>query len=214
VAAYGLENVLMPFGQQFLEVVAPTRAGTAAERYLDRRGGDGGYMVIAQCDDHAARRRHVEELGIRIAHEFKATGFRNMQLHPRDTGGTFLEIDQQLENEADWVPAGTHWREQVCTDRVSGIAAAEIQADSPQALAAHWARILQLEVTLEAGLPAIALSNARLRFVPCQDGRPEGLAGLDIVAREHAAILAAAARHGASVDGAGFTLAGMRWRLV
>ena len=46
VAAYGLENVLLPIGRQFLEVVAPTRDATAAGRYLERRHGDGGYMVI------------------------------------------------------------------------------------------------------------------------------------------------------------------------
>lgn len=214
VAAYGLENVLLPFGQQFLEVVAPTRAGTAAERYLDRRHGDGGYMVITQCDDHDERRRHVEALGVRIAHEFKAEGFRNMQLHPRDTGGTFLEIDQQLSNAADWVPAGAHWREHVCTSRVTAIAAAEIQADDPAALAARWAAIVQRPLTVENDVHGITFANARVRFVPCADGRPEGLAGLDIRAQDKAAVMSAAARHGTIVANDSFTLAGMRWRLV
>ena len=214
VAAYGLENVLLPCGQQFLEVVAPTRAGTAAGRYLQRRGGDGGYMVITQCDNHDARRRHVDSLGVRIAHEFKAEGFRNMQLHPRDTGGSFLEIDQQLGNTADWVPAGVHWREHVNTTRVSAIAAAEIQADDPSTLAHRWAEIVQYPLTFTAGIPTIALANAELRFVPCADGRPAGLAGLDIVSSDKAAVLNAAARHTAVSDGASFALGGMRWRLV
>ena len=42
VAKFGLENALFPIGNQFLEVVAPTQENTAAGRYLDRRGGDGG----------------------------------------------------------------------------------------------------------------------------------------------------------------------------
>ena len=214
VAAYGLENVLLPFGQQFLEVVAPTRAGTAAERYLDRRQGDGGYMLITQCEDHEEQRRHVEALGIRIAHEFKADGFRNMQLDPRDTGGTFLEIDQQLDDAANWLPAGPDWRAQVCMERVDAIVAAEIQADDPPALAAHWARIVQQPVSDERGLPALHLANARLRFAPCSDGRPAGLAGLDVRATDKAAVLRAAARRGVAVADDGFTLAGMRWRLV
>ena len=214
VAAYGLENVLLPCGRQFLEVVAPARAGTAAERYLERRRGDGGYMVITQCDDHDARRRRVASLGVRIAHEFKAAGFRNMQLHPRDTGGSFLEIDQQLGNADDWVPAGTAWREHVNTTRVRAIAAAEIQADDPAALAARWAAIVERPVTVSAGIAEIELTDARLRFVPCADGRPEGLAGLDIVAVDKPAILAAVAHHGIAVEDTRFTLAGMRWRLV
>ena len=53
VGKYGLENALFPIGHNFLEVVAPVREGTTAGRYLDRRGGDGGYMVITQCDDLA-----------------------------------------------------------------------------------------------------------------------------------------------------------------
>jgi hypothetical protein len=55
VAAFGLENSLMPIGGNFLEVVAPVKENTAAGRYLKRRGGDGGYMVICQCDSHATQ---------------------------------------------------------------------------------------------------------------------------------------------------------------
>ena len=58
----GLHNALMPIGTQLLEVVAPIVEGITAERYLERRGGDGGYMVITQTDDHATRRARVDEL--------------------------------------------------------------------------------------------------------------------------------------------------------
>ena len=51
VEKYGLVNALMPIGNSFLEVVAPTREGTAAGRCLERRDGEGGYMVILECDD-------------------------------------------------------------------------------------------------------------------------------------------------------------------
>ena len=95
VAAYGLVNALLPVGSQFLEVVAPTGPGTAAGRYLDRRGGDGGYMVITQCSNLEARRRRVAELGVRIANPLEHGDFQGMQLHPRDTGGAFFEIDCQ-----------------------------------------------------------------------------------------------------------------------
>ena len=64
VAKYGLHNFLMPVGNGFLEVVAPTEEGTAGGRYLERRGGDGGYMVILQTDDIAAVRARVADLGL------------------------------------------------------------------------------------------------------------------------------------------------------
>ena len=53
VKIFGLENNLMPVGRNFLEVVAPIQDNTAGGRYLQRRGGDGGYMVITQIDTYA-----------------------------------------------------------------------------------------------------------------------------------------------------------------
>lgn len=49
VSAFGLENCILAVGSQFLEVVAPIGENTAAGRFLERRGGDGGYMVICQA---------------------------------------------------------------------------------------------------------------------------------------------------------------------
>ena len=62
VGEFGLHNALWPIGHRFLEVVSPTQAGTSAGRFLDRRGGDGGYMVITQADSyetHAAVRQRA-----------------------------------------------------------------------------------------------------------------------------------------------------------
>jgi transcriptional regulator CtsR len=74
VARYGLVNALLPIGRSFLEVVAPTRPDTAAGRYLERRRGDGGYMVILDCDDIERRRRHMEAIAVRIANPIHHDG--------------------------------------------------------------------------------------------------------------------------------------------
>ena len=100
VAEYGLENALLPIGRDFLEVVAPTREGTAAGRYIERRGGDGGYIVILQCDDADRRRAHYQALGVRIANAMDYGDFDGTQLHPKDTGGCMLEVDQQAGRNA------------------------------------------------------------------------------------------------------------------
>lgn len=216
VAHFGLENALMPIGNQLLEVVAPIQENTAGGRYLDRRGGDGGYMVITQCDDHMPRRARVEALGVRLAHKFETPEFRNMQLHPKDTGATFFEIDEQRgENahapEGPWEPAGPDWQRAKKTDRVSGIVAAELQCDDPSSVAAKWAEIAELPVS---GSNTIELENATLRFVPCTDGRPDGLGGIDVTCADKAAVLAAADAIGAKRSDTQVYLCGMRINLV
>lgn len=185
VAPWGLENAVFPLGHQFLEVVAPTKEGTAGGRQLDRRGGDGGYMVILQCDDQKAYRERAVELTVRTAFEFEDHGYRCWQLHPRDTGGAFLEIDVQGGGEdmqGPWHPAGKDWQKAIRTDVVKGIAGAEIQSPDPAALAARWSTLLGRPVEPGAdGVAGIRLDNAELRFVPDRDGRGEGLGGIDVI---------------------------------
>jgi hypothetical protein len=220
VATFGLENALMPIGNQLLEVVAPLRDGTAGGRYLTRRGGPGGYMVITQCDDHQPRRQRVKELGIRIVNQFETHEFRNMQLHPKDTGGSFFEIDEQLGADAHaldgpWEPAGPDWQAGRAVERVSGIAAAEIQCDDPAVVAARWASIAETPLTATSrGEPCLVLDNARLRFVPCSDGRPEGLGGIDVICRDHEAVLAAARARNAVSGPEQVYLCGLRINLL
>lgn len=146
VAAFGLVNAVLPLGTQFIEVVSPTRPGTAAGRQLQRMGGDGGYMVICHTDDHARRRRRVEELGVRIAFEASEGDYRIMQLHPGDTGGSFLEIDFQPGGEdpwGPWSPAGPEW--QKASRGAGAITGVRLQSVDPQRSLGRWAEILETE---------------------------------------------------------------------
>ena len=218
VGAYGLENALLPVGNQIIEVVAPIRENTAGGRYLERRGGNGGYMVITQCDDHAPRRARVEALGVRIVAQFNSEHYRGMQLHPRDTGGSFFEIDQPLGPNAHapdgpWEPAGPNWQDYRRLDRVTGIAAAELQCDDPGQAAARWSEIAEIPL-VENGNPTMPLENATVRFVPCADGRPEGLGGIDIACADADAILRTAETRGVRTGDNQVRLCGMRINLV
>jgi hypothetical protein len=218
VAQFGLENAVLPVGTQFLEIVAPIEEGTAGGRYLDRRHGDGGYMVILQCDEHPPRRARVEELGIRTVADHDDGQYVIMQLHPRDTGGSFLEIDEQRagdELNGPWMPAGPHWQKAVRTEVVRGIAAAEIQAPDPSGLAQRWSDILDVPVGVDGeGRTALALDNATLRFVPDTDGRGEGLGGVDVVTVDRDRATAAARARNLSVDDDVVLVGGVRVALV
>lgn len=143
VATFGLVNAVLPVGSQFLEVVSPTREGTAAGRQLERMGGDGGYMVICQTDDQAPYRERATGLGIRTAFEFDDDGYQGWQLHPGDTGGSFLEIDVQPPGDDDpWMPAGPDWQRARRTDVVDAITAVELEVPDPDATSARWRELL------------------------------------------------------------------------
>ncbi len=145
VAVFGLRNAVLPVGTQFIEVVSPTQDGTAAGRQLQRLGGDGGYMVISHTDDQTPFRERAAELGIRTAFEADDHGYKIWQLHPGDTGGSFLEIDFQPggdDPQGPWVPAGPDWQRAVRTDVVSGITAVELAVPDLEMTAAHWSAIL------------------------------------------------------------------------
>ena len=145
VAAFGLHNAVMPIGDQFVEVVAPTRPGTAAGRHLDRRGGDGGYMVILQADRHDEWRRHIEDLGVRVAFAHDGEQYHLMQLHPGDTGGSFLEIDFQpgwADEPKPWMPAGRDWQRAVRTDVIDAITGVELAVPDTGVVSARWRELL------------------------------------------------------------------------
>jgi len=221
VSLWGLENTLLPIGNNFIEVVAPTRRVTPATRHLARRGGDGGYMVICQTDtlqSQKACRERAAEIGVRVAFESRErAGFSIMQLHPRDLEAAFLEIDWDAEAEFNghWQPAGgSGWVAHVGRHRVRSITGVELQCDDPPALAAKWARIADVTVRFENGNPVVPLDNATLRFVPVADGRGAGLGGIDLVVTDRETILDTAKMHNAYVNDDQIIVCGTRFYLT
>ena len=219
VKVFGLQNRLFPIGTQFLEVVSPIQPGTAGGRYLEQRGGDSGYMVICQCDDHAPRKQRVTELGIRTVASHDTETYCLMQLHPKDTGGSFLEIDWHTGADEP-VPPWTHaaadgWQQAIRTDVIRAMTAAEIQSPDPEAVARRWSEIVEIPVTRDGdGNAVIRLQNADLRFVPATDGRGEGLGGVDVAATDRDRLLAAARERGVLREDGTILIAGTRFRAV
>ncbi len=217
VEKYGLVNALMPIGNSFLEVVAPTRDGTAAGRYLERRNGEGGYMVILETDAIEPWLGHLPAVGVRIANDLDYPGeYRGLQLHPRDTGGALLEINfsQRGTWDGPYHPAGPRWQGAHGVDAEDQIVAAELQSADPARLAARWSEILRRPLRDAAGVPTIDLDLGSLRFIPAADGRGEGLGGIDVkIPRHERARFAARQKDVEEVDGA-LLLCGTRVRLV
>ena len=186
VEKYGLNNALLPIGTNFLEVVAPFQNGTTAQRYMDRRGGSGGYMVIMQCDDVEKRRHRMAELNIRVINniDIEHAQFTSIQMHPKDTGGAIMETGTDNRGgqfDGPWGPAGDNWESCVQTEIVSALTGAELQSKNPKALAVRWAEVLDVPLGSTAHANhRLQLENATLRFTDIQDKRGEGLRSLDI----------------------------------
>jgi hypothetical protein len=216
VGKFGLHNALLPIGNSFIEVVAPVEGGTAAERYLHRRHGDGGYMVINDTDDLDHWESHMKTLGVRIAAKLEIEEYCGLQLHPRDTGGALLEINQTGKGgplEGAYHPAGREWQPYVHTDLVTAVVGAELQSDSPEALANSWGEILDRPVKLDDQGFSIELDNARLRFVPNQDSRGEGLGGIDLLVPDAEKVRERCRQQNLSLIDGGVMVGGVRFYL-
>ena len=214
VAIFGLRNAVMPLGDTFLEVVSPAAADTTAGRLLERRGGDGGYMVIVQTEDLDAERERLTRLGVRIVWSIDLPDARSIHLHPRDVGGAILSLDTMVP-PASWRWAGPNWERLVRTDTVCEITGVEIQGDDPMALAQRWSQVLDRPVAQTVGgTVRIVLDQGAIRFVRARDGRGEGVGGIDVAVPDREALLGRARQCGAPIGDGEIRLCGTRVRLV
>lgn len=182
VATFGLENALYPIGDKLLEVVSPTQAGTTAGRLLDKRSGDGGYMVILQVDDLETMRQRFDRTGARVVFEAVTDGVVGLHLHPRDVGGAIVSVDQTDEWTA-WPWAGPNWRDHVRRESVSDIIAVEIDAHDPAAMAQRWGDVLGVPVQGTT----VPFDEGEVRFVPSGD-RGEGVSAIELRALQRRAV--------------------------
>ena len=225
VGKFGLVNTLLPIGRNFLEVVVPVEENTAAGRYLDRRNGDGGYMVICQADSketqQAVRGRALAN-DVRIAWEVEREAWNICQIHPGDMKAAFFEVDWDgslgqdgADFQGNWEPAGgLQWDDKVDQATTIDYAAVELQAPDPVDLAELWGKVAGLPVRREGATLHMALNNVDVRFVEATDGRGAGLGGLDLKVADRARILAAARQRGSYVSDDEVHVSGVRFRLV
>ena len=197
VAKWGLANVVCPIGRDFLEIVSPTQAGTSAGRYIDRRKGDGGYMVILQVVDAVAERQRVTGLGIRAVAQKDQPDYKYTHFHPSDTAGVLLSIDQAIAPVGTdpalwWPPAAKDWLPHARSDVTNGLAGVEIQCIDPDKTADLWSKILNRPV--EGDIIRLD-DDGEIRFVPIADERGPGVSAYDVRVVDRDRVIAAAKKH-------------------
>jgi hypothetical protein len=198
VGVFGLINAVMPVGGEFLEVVQPVREDASAARYLKRRGGDAGYMVIFQAADALAHRKRLAEIGVRLIAESHHDGYIFTHFHPADSAGVLSSIDT-VEHDADWreprskwPPAGKHWRD-FPAGKALGIGAVDIQARDPRAAAERWSILFEAPNRADN---TQTYARGVVRFVEPRDADGTGVIGLDIEVADPDENLAAARKLG------------------
>jgi hypothetical protein len=215
VAKYGLENALLPVDSTLLEVVAPTKPGTAAGRFIEKSGGHGGYMAIFACEDPDERGRHAAGIGVRTANVIDHPPYHGVQLHPRDCRAAFIEFNHTEGSDdiyGPYPPAGPDWHKSIRQNVTRGLTEVTLQSPDPLSLASHWSRIIGIELTRSrSGDPQIALVNGALRFTK---GAQEAMAGLTFRVNDVAQVCGAARARGCPGAGDAFLLGGVTFRVI
>jgi hypothetical protein len=144
VGAFGLRNAVFAVGDTFLEAVSPKQPGSTAERYMDRHGGDCGYMVIFQFDDLDTARKRADALGVRVVWQADMDDISGTHLHPADMRGAIVSLDR-ADPLGSWRWGGPDWTEKVgngAPGRVTGIT---VSLPEPKAAAARWGEVLGVD---------------------------------------------------------------------
>jgi hypothetical protein len=171
VAEFGLVNAVFAIGDCFLEIVSPTRPGTAAGRQLERAGGDGGYMALFDLEDLDGARSRAERAGVRTVWQVDLPDISGTHMHPADLRGAIVSLDCSRPY-GSWRWGGPDWTGRSGSGALGRLAGITVAVADPDAAAARWGEVLGV---LPAGdSPTLEMSDgARVRFLACDEGEAE-----------------------------------------
>jgi len=148
VGFYGLVNVVMPVGGEFLEVVQPIKGRRLGRPLLEaprRRCRLHGHPA---GEDALAHRKRLADIGVRMIAESHHDGYIFTHFHPADCAGVLSSIDTVEDDKAwkeplsKWPPAGKDWKD-FPADQALGIRAVDIQHPNPKAAAERWHELFE-----------------------------------------------------------------------
>lgn len=213
VNEFGLKNSVMAVGNSFIEVVSPQNEQTAAARFLERNGGDGGYMLIVQTDSIAKASTHIEQLGIRKIWELNLDNASAFHMHPKDTdGGAMLSFDEMNPPES-WAWGGPDW-EQRRAEYAGDITAVEVEATDAEKLAARWAEIFQTQPREISGGYRVPMDGGEIRILQNNALAVDRISALELRAIDRERALKAAGDSGLDIQENCIQLCGIAIKLV
>ena len=178
---FGLQNVIIPLGDTFLELVSPVKENTSAGRFLRKRGGDGGYMVIVDSVDLEKERKRLENVKMTIVwHENRKSDDihgQSLHLHPKQVGGAILSIDS-MNPRSSWLWAGTEWEKDINKSLVSHLSGVNICGPNPDNLLSNWEKALGRQRSL--GGNSINLLGSSINIVMNTQSQSEYVSAFQI----------------------------------
>jgi hypothetical protein len=212
VDGFGLGTAFFPLGNQFFEVVHAAVRGTSADRLIERRGGDTGFVAMLETGELASVRERVDALGVRVVDRGEGPEGDWIQIHPHDIGGTLVAVHQMHgegagDDDGPWLYGGSHWRDARRTERVSQITAATWACRDPAAVAVRWRAMLGIDAGPgddSVQVHEVALRDTTLRFASASASlsasasgtHDPGLVAMTVRCTDREAVLADAARLG------------------
>lgn len=176
VDQYGLGTSFYPIGNQFFEVVHSVVSGTVADRLIEKRGGDTGFIVMLETLDLDAVEATATSLGVRVVDALENSKGRYLQFHPNDVGGTLLAVYEMADADAGavdgvWMYGGDQWKSARRTDVISGIAEVVIECTTPQRVAGIWSQLTNGKLTQVPMGQRLQLTGSTIQFVAGREDR-------------------------------------------
>lgn len=175
VGEFGLANAVFALGDTFLEVISPVRPQTAAGRYLERHGGDGGYMVIFDVEDLEGARARAQRAGVRTVWQIDLPDISGTHLHPADMRGAIVSIDRS-EPYGSWRWGGPEWTGRTGSGAPGRLAGITVAVAQPDAACSRWGEVLGAEHDGSR----LRVDEAEVRFVTAPSEREEGLVQMSL----------------------------------
>ncbi|KIX04179.1 uncharacterized protein Z518_07733 [Rhinocladiella mackenziei CBS 650.93] len=230
VANWGLKNILVAVGGDIIEVCSPFKPDTTVGRLLKKRG-DGGYMIIMQTTDAAARRKYLESNKLaKVIFGYSHGDVECVQYHPKGIlGGMMPELDSHKPSPSNPTPLESvfsPWH--ACGPDYDKYSAAMKRCSHLRLLSATC-RLAPGRTDTESAAEQwrgyfgvekhgseLIFTNARLKFVPGVEGLSEGLESitLEVTGKQRfQKMLEIVAREGLCGDG-WTNLLGVKWLFV